>query len=430
MSSPAPADVEISAPKPSVHRGRLVGAVVCVVLAALLTTPAALAYWGQRTLNDTERYVATVGPLVNSPQVQNAISTSVTDAIHKQVDVEAILNNVFGGIITDRPRLQMLVGPLSGAIDGLIDNQVRSFIASKTFADLWVQANTKAQESLVRLLQGDESGAISLQGDQVVLDLSAVIDQVKQRLVDRGLTIVQNIPIPNVDKQIVLLNAPQLRQARTIYAFANPVARWLIVVVVLLYLAAVLLARRRPRMVVTVGILVLANGLLLAFALAVARQLFINDLAGTVFGPASAVFYDTLLSYLERGWHVMCWLGAILVLLGLFIGPNRPGTAVRTSIRDGLEGVGEKLAGGPVSAAGKWVAANAVWLRIAVGVLGAIVLLWGNDVSVSRLLWSVVLVVVLLAVEQVLVGAARPATPGGQLPATANPATGAPATPA
>ena len=270
--------------------GRSIAAVVCVVLAALLTTPAAIAYWGQRTLNDTERYVDTVGPLVDSPQVQDAIATAVADAIEKQVDVEAIINDVFAGVITDRPRLQRLVGPLAGAINGLIDREVQAFVASDAFADIWVRVNTRAQQALVRVLEGDESGAVSLQGDQVVLDVSEVITQVQQRLVDRGLTIVENIPIPDVDKQIVLLDSPQLRQARTIYAFTNPVARWLILVVAALFLAAFLLSRRRPRMTVTIGVVLVANALLVAWALSIGRQLFINELAGTVFGPASSVF--------------------------------------------------------------------------------------------------------------------------------------------
>ena len=137
----------------------------------------------------------------------------------------------------------------------------------------------------MRILEGDDTGAISLQGDQVVLDVSEVIDQVKQRLVARGLTIVQNVPVPDIDKQIVLLDAPQLRQARTIYAFANPLARWLIVVVVALYLAAVLLARRRPRMTVVVGVVLAANALLLALALSVGRQLFIDELADSDVRP-------------------------------------------------------------------------------------------------------------------------------------------------
>ena len=275
--------------------GRRVIAVICVILAILLTTPSALAYWGQRTLNDTQRYLDTVGPLVDSPEVQDAIATTVTNAIQKQVDVEALLNEAFAGVTQDRPRLQLLVGPIAGAVNGLIEREVNDFIASDTFADLWITANARAQQALTRLLKGDESGAITLQGDEVVLDVGDVIDQVKERLVARGLTFVENAPIPDVDKQIVLLEAPQLKQLRTIYAFSNPVAQWLIVVVAALYLAAFVLSRHRPRMAGIIGVGLLGNALLVGFALSVGRQLFINELSGTVFGPASSVFYDTLL---------------------------------------------------------------------------------------------------------------------------------------
>src|SRR6187551_3012849 len=73
--------VEVTPPRPP--RGRSVAAVICVVLAGLLTTPAAVAYWGQRTLNDAERYIDTVGPLVDSPEVQDVIATKVTEAIQQ-----------------------------------------------------------------------------------------------------------------------------------------------------------------------------------------------------------------------------------------------------------------------------------------------------------------------------------------------------------
>jgi hypothetical protein len=307
-------------------------------------------------------------------------------------------------VITDRPRLQKLVGPLSGAVNGLIEREVRTFVASDTFADIWVRVNTRAQQALVRVLRGENSGAVSVQGEQVVLDVGDVIDQVKQRLVARGLTVVQNVPIPDVDRQIVLLDAPKLKQARTIYAFANPLATWLIVFVAALYLAAFLLARRRPRMTVTIGAALVANALLVALCLSVGRQLFIDQLAGSAFGPASSVFYDTLLAYLQRGAQVLLWLGLILVVAGWFTGSNAAGTAVRSTISGGLETVGAALADGPAGGAGRWVATNARWLRVAIGVLGAVVLLWGNDLSTSRLLWSLALVVVLLAVVQVLVG--------------------------
>ena len=390
-------------------RARSIAAVICLVLAGLLTMPAAVAYWGQRTLNDTQRYVDTVEPLVSSPEVQDVIATKVTDAIEKQVDIEAILNNVFAGVITDRPRLEQLVGPLSAAINGLIDREVRAFIASDEFADLWVRVNTRAQQALQRVLNGEESGAVSLQGEQVVLDVNEVIDQVKQRLVARGLTLVENVPIPETDRQIVLLEAPQLKQLRTIYAFGNPVARWLLPIVGVLYLLAFVLARRRPRMTVAIGALLAANALLVAIALSIGSQLFVDQLAGTVFATASRVFYDTLLTYLQRGQQVFLGLGLVLVVAGAFAGSNKYGTAVRTSLSGGLEGTGERLADGWVGGVGRWVAPNVEWLRAVVVVLGFVVLVWGNNVSLPRMWWSLALVLVLLALVQVLVGAGRAA---------------------
>src|SRR6478735_3719722 len=391
-------------------RGRAIAAVVCLVLAAVLTVPASFSYWGQRTINDGQRYVATVGPLVDSPEVQTAIATKVTDALEEQVDVQALLTQAFAGVTNDRPRLSLLIGPIAGAVNGLIQTQVQNFIASDAFRQLWLAVNTRAQERLVQVLKGDDSGAVQVQGGEVVLDLSTIVDQVKQLLVDRGLTFVQNAPpIPAADQQIVLLESHQLKQVRTIYAFSNPLAKWLLPVVGLLYLGGLLLSRRRPRTTVVIGVLLAANALLVALLLSIGRQLFINQLSGTVFGPASTVFYDTLLSYLERGQRVMFWLGLILVLIGLFAGGTRLGTAVRTTITGGLESIGGSLADTPVAGAGRWTAANALWLRIVVGVLGVVVLVWGNDISVSRLFWSTVFVIVLLAVIQVLVGTGRAA---------------------
>ncbi len=394
-------------------KARSIVAIICVIVAGLLTTPAAVAYWGQRTLNDTQRYVDTVEPLVNSPEVQDVIATRVTDAIQKQVDVEAILNDVFAGVITDRPRLERLVGPLAASINGLIDREVRAFIASDEFADLWTRANTRAQQALQRVLKGDTSGAVSLQGGEIVLDVDEVINQVKERLVARGLTLVQNVPIPETDRQIVLMEAPEVQQLRTIYAFGNPLARWLLPFVAVLFLAAFVLARRRPRMAVAIGAVLAANALLVALALSIGHQLFVDQLAGTPFAVASGIFFDTLLAYLERGQRVLLGLGLVLVAAGWFAGSNRYGTAVRTSVAGGLEGTGARLAEGPVGRAGQWVAANAGWLRAAVGVLGAVVLFWGNDVSTSRLWWSLALVLVLLALVQVLVGAGRAAAATG-----------------
>jgi hypothetical protein len=240
-----------------------------------------------------------------------------------------------------------------------------------------------------------------------VLDVDEVIKKVKERLVDRGLTLVENVPIPETDRQIVLMESKELEQLRTIYAFGNPLAIWMLPVVALLYLAAFVLARRRPRMAVLIGAVLAANAVLLALVLSIGRQLFVNYLAGTVFGPASKVFYDTLLAYLERGRVVVLAVGLLLIVAGCFAGANRYGTAVRTTVASGLETVGARMSGDHAGATGRWVAVNQAWLRVLVVLLGVVVLIWGNQITMERFWWSLATVVLGLAIVQVLVGAGK-----------------------
>jgi len=176
-----------------------------------------------------------------------------------------------------------------------------------------------------------------------------------------------------------------------------------------LYLLAFVLARRRPRMTVAIGALLAANALLVALALSIGSQLFVDQIAGTVFAAASRVFFDTLLTYLQRGQQVFLGLGLVLVVAGAFAGSNKYGTAVRTGLSGGLEGTGVRLADGWVGGVGRWVVPNVEWLRTVVVVLGFVVLLWGNNASLSRMWWSLALVLVLLALVQVLVCAGRTA---------------------
>ena len=160
-----------------------------------------------------------------------------------------------------------------------------------------------------------------------------------------------------------------------------------------------------------IGAALAANALLVALLLTVGRQLFVNQLAGTVFGPASAVFFDQLLSYLQRGQQILLWVGVILVLVGWFARSSGTGAAARNLVSGGLTNLGSTLSGRPVAGAGQWVKANARWLRVAIGIAGVVVLLWGNDISLSRLFWSLVFVGVLLTVVEILKGAARTTTP-------------------
>ena len=55
-------------------KGRSVVVVILFLLATVLTPIATIGQWGHKTIIDSETYLATVGPLINDPAVQDSIS--------------------------------------------------------------------------------------------------------------------------------------------------------------------------------------------------------------------------------------------------------------------------------------------------------------------------------------------------------------------
>jgi hypothetical protein len=78
-------------------------------------------------------------------------------------------------------RGRALAAPLAGALEGFVREQVDTFFASDTFERLWQEANRRAHTRVVAVLEGDVGEVVdglAVDGEQVRLDLVAVIDRV------------------------------------------------------------------------------------------------------------------------------------------------------------------------------------------------------------------------------------------------------------
>src|SRR5215211_896470 len=130
-------------------RVRGVLAPVLVILACVCLVAATVGVWAKRNFLDTDRFVTRVGPLIEEPAVQDAIAGRLTEQIVGLVDVEAVLEDA----LPERGRL--LVGPLSGAVEGFVGDQVDAFVATDAFRRLWVGAAELAHTGAVRVLRGE-----------------------------------------------------------------------------------------------------------------------------------------------------------------------------------------------------------------------------------------------------------------------------------
>jgi len=383
---------------------RSIAALLIFILAAALTPLALVGHWGHRTVVDSQRYIETVGPLVSTPEVQEALTNAVTDAVIAKVDTTSQVEGLLGNLFPDSPFTGQLAAPIAAGINSAIGDLVARFVASDQFQVLWIELNTRAQAGLVRVLEGGDDGTIRLVGDNVVLDISSLLGQVQTFLVDQGITVAGNITVPDTDRQIVLMNAPALAQAQFIYSLTSPILKWFPLIIMAMFALAIWLSRRRARMVVATGIALLVSGLLLWLGLSTSETVFVDQLKDTVFAPASEVFWSTLFVYLVEGLKALIVLSVAIIIGGWLGGRTSSATTLRGHLVTGLGELSARMPAG-IAGIGASLRGAAQPLRWAIYALGLLILLLTDVLSPASILWTVALVAGLLTVLQLLVGA-------------------------
>ena len=392
----------VAAPKKQRKIGARSIAALLVFIIAVLATPVALVgHWGHRTVIDTTRYLETVGPLAADPAVQESISEAVTNAITSQINTEELVGGLLGNIVENPTILDRLSGPIAAGINGLIGEAVSTFVASDAFEEIWITVNTAVQKSALLILEGKEGGPVSLQGDEVVLDISPLLSAVQQNLVDRGVSVAANIQVPDIDKQIVLFSSPALAQLRVIYSLTSPILAWFPLLLAALFALAIWLARRRGRMVLAVGVALVVMTGVTKVGLDSAQTIFTDQLAGTIFAPASQAFWDTFFKYLILGIQSMIVLGIAVAVAGWLGSRVRAAVKIRRWLAGGLEQLGAEI---PSSGIARSMAARADLWRTLAGAIGIIFLVAGDVLSVWHVIWTVLATAGLFAGIQLLIG--------------------------
>ncbi|MFJ5836696.1 hypothetical protein ACIQGO_07980 [Streptomyces shenzhenensis] len=320
------------------HRARSFLAVLLVVLGCALAPLGVLAAWSARTVGDTDRYVDTVAPLAAEPAVRSAAATRVTDALMPHLDLDALLA---GAAPADRPRLRQALGGLGGALEGAVrayvHDEAEAVMASRAFQTFWTDANRRIHATVEKALTGHGGGAVHLRDNTVTIDLAPVIDQVKKRLVDSGLTVAQRIPAVHTD--FTVAHSDDIGRARTYLRLLQLAGNWLPVIAVLLVAAGVLLAARRRRALVAGALGIAVTTLLLGIALTVFRSFYLDALPAGVSRPAAGAVYDTLTRFLRTTVRMVVALGVVVALAAWLTGPGRYASAVRRLWHAGLGAV-------------------------------------------------------------------------------------------
>jgi hypothetical protein len=389
---------------------------VCLILVGVLAPLSILATWAHDEVSDTDRYVETVAPLADSPEVQEAVTTRLTARIVGLIDVQAVTKDAIDALQQRGlpPRavtsLTALTPPLAAGVESFVNNQVRRVVTSDAFADAWAQANRVAHNQMVAVLTGETGEAVSVSGGTVQLNLAPVIEAVKERLVDAGFTLASRIPA--VTTEITLFQSAGLAKAQTAFRLLDTAARALPIIALILLGVAVAVSTRRRRTLTIGAIVIAASMVLLGAALNFFRIAYLDAIpSDRLPADAAGVIFDQLVDFIRLNLRALLVISLAVAFVAWVSGPEQAPAAVRRGTTRALDAVRHRrdsagLGTGPV---GDFVYTNRMPLRIVV--LGGAVLVYALADHPTGA-WTLVVVAVaalILLVLELLSG--RPAVP-------------------
>ncbi|MEU6556548.1 hypothetical protein ABZ915_40860 [Streptomyces sp. NPDC046915] len=390
------------------HPLRTTGSVLLIILASILSILAVTAVWARDQITDTDRFVATMGPLASDPDVQQAVSRRVTDVVVQKIDVPALVDQLSKAASQPGvpPRVSQLIGPLTGPIENgvksLIGAAADRVVTSQAFAKAWTDAITLAHNAMVKVLTGESGGAVKLSGDQVTIDLAPVIDQVKKQLVDAGLGPAAKIP--TVHTQFTVYSSPKLQSLQLYLRLLQILGNWLPLVAVLVAAGGVYAAWNRRHALIGAALGIAAAMLVLGIGLTVFRTYFLNQLPPDVSPGAAGSVYDALVHFLRKSARMVGVLAVLVALGAFFAGPSRIATTTRAACTTGVGGVRQVaehvgFRAGPVE---PFVRRWKRWIGIVILVGASIVFVFWNHPTGTVVFWFAVVVLALFGVREFL----------------------------
>jgi hypothetical protein len=373
-------------------RWRQRSAIALVVLASVFAMPAVDAVWLRNFVLETDRFVETMGPLAEDPEVQVAVIDSISASFDEVVDVQRALEDQLP------PRVDFLAAPVDAAVSQFVDRQVETLVRSPKFAELWRASLRTAHDRVVtvvtgqgRLLDVDDSGVVSV-------DLAPVVDEVVERLEGRGLGFLPLERLEERPTEVRLLKSESLAGIRTGLRILDSLALVLPLMVVALWLVALLVGSDRRRVVLWSG-----AGLALAMTihllgLAAGRSLYLRAVADLVSAAAAGSAFDLVVLMPRSSTRILLAVGLVVAIAAWCFGPSAAATGLRAFVRR-LVGAGSQEE--PDRGLLAWWRSNRRPLGAAVLAVGAIRLLLADRLTWGQIVITALLVAVALAVVAV-----------------------------
>jgi hypothetical protein len=370
---------------------------ILVVLAFIMAIAAPLASWGHDYLMDTDRFVATVAPVIREDAVAQALSERAASKLVEGLDIQDRLDRVLPEAIT------FIAGPITNGVETLAQKTAKTILQSDQFYYVWERMLRFSHSTAVSAVRGEGALEVTKQGD-IVLDIGELLTELKNRLIDAGLTFLDKVPVPSGAGTVVLFTAEELGIARGGVHLLDAL-NWIMPTLALLFLvAAVVISTDRRRFLMVSGITLALAMAISLIGLNYTKNFLLDHMKVETNITAAQVVWATVFYNLVQIQEGILALGVVVAAGAAVAGPYKWAVWLRTKTAH-LFGAwqdrrrrGEKEPG-PV---GKFVEAHKMALRVGGLALIVFILLLLPKVTAGAVIGSAIALLVYLVVIELL----------------------------
>ena len=294
-----------------------------VVIAAVIGLVSALNIWVKRQALSTDNWTNASSQLLQNDQIRSAISVYLVNQLYQNVNVTQRLEQRLP------PQLDPLAPQLAVGLQQVAIRATDELLSRPKVQQLWKQANRRAHQLFMAVLNGDKGILVSSNGN-VVLNLQPILKQLAQQT-GLGGRLEGRLP-PDAGK-ITIMKGNQLEAARKSVKVVRVLSYLLFFLVIALYAAAVYLGRDHRKLLLGSGVSLLIVGLLILVIRRFAGNYLVDTLTGNPDAKKAVTAAWAIGTQLLRnvGFNVVIY-GVAIIAAAWVAGPGRLATWVRRSL--------------------------------------------------------------------------------------------------
>jgi hypothetical protein len=356
----------------------------CVSIATALLVVGNVFFWAGNTVVNTDKYVATVGPLIEKPEIRSGIAQYTTDKLFEAVDVSQYVQTALP------PRADFLAPQLTGQLKAQTQKSLESLLASPKVKQYWYDSLARRHEALIKFSKSYEGNG--------TVEVSDIYNQLSKKLADTKLSFLAGKKLPASVGSIQVTTVGWLP---ALHKVANNIGLYQLVASVLfagLSMLAIVLSKNRRRKIVQISLIFGATMFVSLVAVRIGRGIVVSHAAQT-YQPAIQVAYSTVMRPLVVQTVTVLLASFLLGLLAWISGPYKIATAIRGRAQTLLSGNLHQAVFGQENALTNWADRYKKQLQWGAVVVIGIIMLLVRLSPILILIYGLLILLIVLLIE-------------------------------